>query len=530
MARFDILIQGGKIVDGTGSPWRRQDLAVHGGKIVDIGKGIPPSAADEVIHAPDLIVAPGFVDAHSHADITLLADQEMEYRIMQGITTEVVGQDGLSYAPVGEVNLQVWRRYLKGLNGEFSDDVAWTWRSTEELLQRYEGKASNAVHLVPHGAVRVEVMGWADRPARADELSRMQDLVIRSLEEGAAGLSTGLTYIPCSHASTDEMIALCTPVGKAGGILSIHLRSYGAQLLTAVEEAITIGRKTGAGIHISHLRMADPSTWGLAGRVLDLIDRARKEGVDVTFDIYPYTVGCAPAFCLLPPWAQHGGPDAILNRLRDSGTRARISEDMDAWSLDWSNYSLSNAPHPDFQLWEGRPVTEAAAAAETNPFQLLMDVLLKTELDSTIIAEGGSKEDNLVMLKHPAGMIGSDGVLVGGHPHPRGFGTYPRLLTAYVRDNPVLRLEEAVRKMTAAPAGRHQLLHRGTLTVGSAADVVVFSLEELADHSTFQDPRQLPQGMESVLINGRVVVREGKYLGSTSGRALRPLSPERRKV
>lgn len=530
MAKVDFLIQGGKLVDGTGSPWRYGDLAVKDGQIVSIGGDTRKLSAKKTIDARGKYVCPGFVDAHSHADLSLLADEWMEYRIMQGITTEVMGQDGLSYAPVSPDHRQEWRRYLKGLNGEFMDQISWDWTSTAELLEQYDGKASNAVHLIPHGAVRVEVMGWENRPATGDELLQMQDLVRQSLQEGAAGISTGLTYIPCSHATTEEMIKLCQPVGEAGGILSIHLRSYAGQLLEAMEEAVTMGRESGAGIHVSHLRMADVSTWHLANDVLDIIERARGEGIDMTYDIYPYTVGCAPLFCLIPAWAQAEGPDAILSRLEDSKTRAEIRAELNTWALDWSNYSLSNAPHPVFQEWEGRPLTETAAALEMDVFELIMDVLLETQLDSTIIAAGGDETANQIMLGHSAGMIGSDGVLVGEHPHPRGYGTYPKLFTEYVRDNPVLRLEEAIHKMTAMPAGRHNLSNRGLLFEGAAADVVVFSLEEMEDRATYPNARQLAKGVDSVLINGVQVVTDGKYLGSTAGRALRPLNQKIRKM
>ena len=522
MSVVDFLIRGGRVIDGTGSPWRRADLAVAEGEIKAIGVNLSDRNARQVIDARGMYVTPGFVDAHSHVDLTLLADRWMEHRIMQGITTEVVGQDGLSYAPASPEHLAQWRRYLRGLNGDFPDRVSWSWGSTAELLEEYQGRVSNAVHLIPHGAVRVEVMGWENRPARPDELRQMSDLVRRSLDEGAAGLSTGLTYIPNAHATTEEMIALCRPVGEVGGLLSIHLRSYAGKLLEAIEEAVTMGRESGAAIQLSHLRMADRSTWGMADEVLALIDRAREEGVDVTYDIYPYTLGCAPLFALLPPWAQAGGPDAILERLDDPGKRTQIRVDWQAWDLDWSIYRLSNAPHPPYQSREGQSLTAIARDLEEDVLGMILDLLLETGLNATIVAGGGSEEDNLKMLTHPAGMIGSDGVMVGGRPHPRGYGTYPRLLTAYVRDNPVLRLEEAVHKMTALPARRHNLNRRGVLSVGAAADVVVFSLDEMEDRSSLQNGRRLPKGVDTVLVNGQPAALHGEYLGGGHGRPLRP--------
>ncbi len=523
MGKYQFLITGGKLVDGSGSPWRYADIAIANGKIAAIGKQLDVSKADNHLDASDKIVCPGFVDPHSHADITLLANERMEYRIMQGITTEVVGQDGLSYAPVSPKHLQEWRKYLTGLNGDYADRVSWDWASTSELMDRYEGKSSNVVHLIPHGAVRVEVMGWQDRPATSSELKEMQKSVEKSLLGGAAGISTGLTYIPCSHATTQEMIALCEPVGEAGGLLSIHLRSYAHDLLEAIDEAVEIGRQSGAAIQLSHLRMADRSTWGLSSQVLALIDRARADGVDVTYDIYPYTAGCAPLFCLIPAWAQAGGPDVVLDRLNDSRTREKITRELREWQLDWSDYSLGNMPETDLGCWEGYSLTDGAKSLGVEVFDFVLDVLSQTELDATIIAASGNEADNLVMLGHPAGMIGSDGVMVGGKPHPRGYGTYPRLLSKYVRDDKFLRLEEAIHKMSGMPAARHNLLDRGTLAVGRAADVVVFSLENVVDHSTYENALVLPDGIEVVLINGQAAVWNSEYQGSTFGRVLRPL-------
>ncbi len=524
MPDFDYLITSGKLVDGMGTPWRYADVAVSGGTIAAIGKNLDPTGAHRVIDATGKFVCPGFIDTHSHVDITVLADERMEYRLLQGITTEVVGQDGLSYAPVSPEHLQEWRKYLTGLNGDYGDRVAWDWTSTAELIEQYQGRVSNVVHLVPHGAVRVEVMGWEPRPAAADELRGMQKLVEKSIAEGAAGISTGLTYIPCSHATTEEMIALCTPVGEAGGILSIHLRSYAGEMLDAVEEAIEIGRRSGAGIQLSHMRMADRTTWGMADQVLERIDRARDDGVDVTYDIYPYTFGCAPLFCLIPAWAQTGGPDAVIERLQDPVQREKITRDLSTWQIDWSNYTLSNLPETDLGEWEGHSLPAAADASGANVFNFMMDVLHQTELDATIVADGGSEADNLKMLIHPAGMIGSDGVMIGGRPHPRGYGTYPRLLGKYVRDDRHLRLEETIHKMTAIPAARHSLTGRGTLAVGSAADIVVFSLEEIKDNATFENALQLPEGVDSVFINGKAAVLEGKYLGGSYGQALKPFA------
>jgi N-acyl-D-amino-acid deacylase len=518
---FDWVITGGKMVDGSGAAWRYADLGISGGKITAIGH-LEGASACQTIDARGKIVCPGFIDTHSHCDLTLMAGHWVEERLRQGITTEVVGQDGLSYSPASGPHLDEWRRYLVGLNGNFPE-ITWDWQTAGQLLEHYKNKAANVVYLSPHGALRTEVMGWADRPATTSELHQMQDLVRRELDEGAAGISTGLTYIPCNHATTEEMIALCQPVGKAGGILSIHLRSYAGKLHEAIDEAVEIGRQTGAAIQISHLRVADPSLWGTAHAILERLQRARASGVDVTFDIYPYTVGCAPLFCLLPAWAQAGGPDAILQRLQDTQTRAMIATDMTNLNLDWSLYTLSNACIPGGKNWEGFTLTHAAQTLNHSVFDFMMDLLSQTGLDATIVAAGGSEADNVEMFRSPFSMVCSDGVMVGGQPHPRGYGAFPRVIAEYVRRRPVLRLEEAIHKMSGVSANRMNLTDRGALRVGAAADVVVFSLDEIADGANFREGRLPTRGIDWVMVNGEAAIANGIYTGMGAGQPQTPL-------
>lgn len=512
---FDWLITNGDLIDGTGAPARRADMAISGEVIAAIGD-LRDAQATRVIDATGYIVCPGFIDMHSHADLTLLANRWTEHRLRQGITTEVVGQDGLSYAPACATHLDEWRRYLVGLNGDFPE-IEWNWHSVGELLQRYHRRAANVVYLIPHGAVRVEVMGWDGRPARVDELRAMVDLVQQGMAEGAAGISTGLTYAPCAHATTEELVALCKPVARAGGIFAPHLRSYGAQLLAALDEAIEIGRRSGVAVHVAHLRVADPSNLGLSYQILEHIDRARREGVEVTFDCYPYTVGCAPLFALLPLWAQSGGPDAILARLRDQATTERVADEMNTWRVNWSWYTLSNAPKTALGDWDGALLTDAALATKMSIPMFIQRLLLETELNATIIARGGNVADNDRMFRHPAAMLCSDGVMVGGHPHPRGYGTFPHFIADYVREHRIVSLPEAIHKMTGLPAQRLRLQNRGILAEGAAADIVIFSLERIAAGATFENARALPRGIDWVFINGHAVVADGAFIGGNAG-------------
>ena len=518
---LDILIKGGKLIDGTGAPWRYADVGIAGGRIVAIGQLAALDARRQLEIEGDM-VCPGFIDSHSHADLTLIARKWVGLRLCQGITTEVVGQDGLSYAPASSARLQEWRRYLVGLNGDFSN-LDWDWGSVQELIEKYRESAANVVFLIPHGAVRVETMGWAPRAADKQELGTMQGLVRQGMAEGAAGLSTGLSYIPCYHATTEEMVVLCEPVADAGGILSIHVRSYVHEFLAAIDEAIEIGRRSGVAVHISHLRMCDPATWGSAEEVLEKLDQARSQGIDVTFDIYPYTVGSAPLFAILPPWVQFGGPDEILSRLENQAIRHRIVEEMHSWPVDWPAFRLSNAAASSLGDWVGHSLAEAATALGMEAPDLIPALLLATELDATIVADGGNEADNEIMFRHPAAMVCSDGIMIGGRPHPRGYGAFPRVLARYVRQKKVLSWEEAIQKMSGLPAARLGLQDRGILREGAAADIVVFSPDEISDRATHEDGRLPPTGIRWVMVNGNVVIEKGRYNGGAYGKALTPL-------
>lgn len=524
---LDLLIRGGTLIDGTGAPGRRADVGAVADRLVAVGQ-LEGREADRVIDATGCVVCPGFIDTHSHADMALLDGRWMDYRLCQGITTEVIGQDGLGYAPASPAHLAEWRQYLAALNGDLPA-VRWDWGSVGQLLRNYRSAPANTVFLVPHGAVRVEVMGWEARPASAAELKAMKGLVAASLREGAAGLSTGLSYVPCAHATTDEMVALCEPVAAAGGVLAIHMRSYITDLMGALEETIEIGRRSGVAVQISHLRMCDPLTWGYAERVIEVLDQARADGVDVTYDIYPYTAGCAPLFAMLPLWAQAGGPGAILDRLEDPHQRQRIADEMEAWPTDWPAFMLSNVPPNELGDFAGSSVAQAAEACQLPVPEFILELMAATQLETAIVADGGNQADNDLMLAHPAAMICSDGVLPGQYPHPRGYGAFPRVLAQVVRERGLLSWEEAIHKMTGASAARHNLWDRGEIKTGKAADLVVLRPDEVADQAVWPEGRRFPVGIPWVVVNGHIVVEEARHVGGHSnhaggyGRLLSPL-------
>ncbi|MBN1316037.1 MAG: amidohydrolase family protein, partial [Anaerolineales bacterium] len=387
-------------------------------------------------------------------------------------------------------------------------------------LERYQKRAANVAYMIPHGAVRVEIMGWAARAATGPELIAMQDLVNQGMAQGAAGISTGLSYIPCSHAATGEMIALCEPVAEAGGILSVHMRSYIGELMPAIDEVIEIGRRSGVAVQISHLRMCDPAVWGQSEAVLEKLDNAREKGVDVTYDIYPYTIGSAPLFAMLPAWAQAGGPDEILSRLKESDSRNKIIQDMETWPTDWPLFFLSNARVTELGDFAGLSLPEAAKSVGVNTLEFILTLLVETELDATIVSDGGNEADNDVMFGHPAAMVCSDGLMIGQKPHPRGFGAFPRVLDRYVRQKGIQSWEQAVQKMTGLPAARLGLTNRGTIQRDNWADIVVFSPDTVADYATVHDGRKPPTGIHWVLVNGHVVVDNCQFVGGHYGQVV----------
>jgi N-acyl-D-amino-acid deacylase len=512
---FDLLIHNGRIMDGTGNPWYRADVGIRGERIAAIGS-LGGSEALQAIDAHGQIVCPGFVDPHSHSDLYLLAHPRHEPKMLQGVTTEVLGQDGISYAPVSDAGLTHWRDYWMAVDGR--PDLEWGWRSVADFLARFDRAVSpNVAYLVPHGTVRHEVMGLADRPLTDVELRRMEELIAQGMEEGAMGLSTGLTYLPAFYSTTEELVACCQVVARYGGVYVTHLRDYGDHISGAVEEALTIGRRTGVPVHISHFN-------GRAEECLPLIDRARSEGLDVTFENYPYLAGCTLLSHFLPRWAQAGGIPGTVTRLRDTAARKRIQEEMaGTHEGQWQNYTICAVGTEGNQCYEGLTLSKAAEATGGEVVDFICDLIIHERLAVTVVQHHANRTEGDLrsMMKHRAHMVCTDAILLGSYPHPRGYGTYPRYLGHYVRDEGVLTLEECVRKMTSLPARRFGLGDRGVLCEGLCADVVIFDPDNVRDIATFDDPCRYPVGIETVIVNGEVVVHDGQHTGATPGRALR---------
>ena len=518
---YDLLIRDGLIVDGTGNPWFRGDIAIEGDSIGALGR--VKGAARRVIDAEGLIVTPGFIDAHSHSDLMLISEPTALPKLMQGITTEIIGQDGLGEAPIRDDILDEWRRYLSGLNGD--PDIEWSWRSFDEYLLRLEKAepAVNVASLVGHGNLRMMAMGMEARPPSRDEMEGMKRLLGEALNSGALGVSTGLIYPPCTYASTEELIELGRVVARYGGIFVAHIRDEGHRLLDALREMIEVGRRSGAPIHISHLKASGRRNWGKISEALRLLRAARSVGVDITFDQYPYTAGSTFLSSILPAWAHEGGASKMMERLRDPETRLRIIEDMKLKSRirEWSwEELLITSMGPGDKGLEGKNLWEIAEERGEDPHEVVLDLILEGENAVTMAVFTMSEEDVKNAMKSPLGMFCTDGILLG-KPHPRAYGSFPRVLGRYVRELGVITLEEAVRKMTSAPARRLGLWDRGILRPGFKADMVILDPERIIDKATYDDPKRYSEGIEYVIVNGVLAVEDGEPTGARAGRVLR---------
>jgi N-acyl-D-amino-acid deacylase len=524
-----LLFRGVDIVDGTGSPRFRGDVSVAGGRIAEIAGPGTIAGGERVIGGESLVLAPGFIDMHAHSDLHLLTDPGHFPKVSQGVTTEVIGQDGLSYAPVDEAALAMLRRQIAGWNGNPAD-LDFSWRTVGEYLDRLDaGITPNAAYLVPQGTLRLLVVGPDKRPATAAEIDRMAELLAQGLAQGAVGMSSGLTYTPGMYAGTSELAALCRVVADAGGFYAPHHRSYGAGALEAYAEMIGLARDTGCAVHLTHATMNFAENRGRAPELLAMIDAALAEGCDITLDTYPYLPGSTTLSALLPSWASSGGPDAVLARLDDPGERERIVADVTVngsdgchgVTVDWETIQIGGVAHVELDRYTGRTIAEISAAEGIAPVEVFFDLLRRDELATTILQHVGHEENVRAIMRHPRHMGGSDALLVGERPHPRAWGTFPRYLGRYVRELGVLGLEECVHHLTGSPAGRLRLRERGLIRPGYAADLVLFDPGTIRDTATFDDPKQQARGIEHVIVNGEFAIDGGKPTGALAGRALR---------
>jgi len=528
----DTIIKNALVFDGTASRPFEADLALKGPTISEVGR-IDHTRAATVIDAGGCAVAPGFIDMHSHADFSLPVQPTADSLLHQGITSAVVGQCGLSPAPL----LEETRHEVVGALGGFFSGVArslpWgEWSSFEGYLDFLArgGVSLNVLPLVGQGVIRASVMGYAAGRADKDQLGKMKAELSKALDQGAIGLSTGLIYPPGSFTPTDELIELTRIVGRRGGFYFSHIRGESDTLLEAVAEAICIGRETGSPVQISHFKAARRSNWDKSAQALELIRQAQSQGLDITADLYPYRAGSTSLKTLLPEWAHVGGPAETLRRLSEPAQRSRMTADMQAGGyargIDFKDVLITSSPRRT--AYEGRSVSDLAAGDGRDPYEWLFNALAETELDMSMAVFGMSEANRMQEIQDPSMMIGTDGVglaasgpMARGVPHPRNYGAFPRVLGRFVRDLKVIKLEEAVYKMSGLPARKLRLVDRGLIKAGLAADLVVFDPATVADMATYDQPHQYAKGIIHVLVNGRFVVRDAAHTGDQPGKILR---------
>lgn len=524
---FDFVVKNGVVVDGAGNPWFKADVGIKDGQIIDVGE-LSSSKSDEDVDARGCVVAPGFIDMHAHSDFSLLINPRAESKIRQGVTTEVIGNCGLSAAPLTKFLRKQIRETLPVIE---EAKLKLNWSSMSEYLKRLEKKgiALNAVPLVGNGNIRACVMEYDSRRASKSELEEMKQILAKSIEEGAVGMSSGLIYPPSCYASTSELIELCKVVANQGGIYTSHIRGEGDTLINSVKEAIEIGKKSGAPVEISHHKASGKSNWGKVIRTLKMIDEARSTGVDVTCDLYPYVAGSTGLDAFLPVHSWAGGVEKLVQKLKNPEIRMQLRHEMEKSTLfkpdSWDTIMIAYCK--GHREYEGKTIAQITKQKKTDPFDLVCDLLIEEKASVQIVIFSMREKDMHAVLKYPASMIGSDssstapyGVLAKGKPHPRTYGTFPRVLGEYVRKAKLLTLEEAIRKMTSFPAQKLRLNDRGLIEKGITADITVFDPDKIADKATYDKPHQYPEGIKYVIVNGKLVIDDGKHTGQLPGRAL----------
>lgn len=514
-----LVLRGGTVIDGTGAEPRRVDVVVDGGRIARVGAD---GADGRVLDVSGMVVAPGFIDIHSHSDEAMFVNSALESALHQGVTTVVCGNCGGASAPVVGLAAMELERELARY------DLERTWTSFGEYAAAVErsGAAINVCSFVGHGTLRMCVMGAEARAPKAGELAAMKALLASALSEGAIGLSTGLIYPPSAYGTTDEITELATVVHVHGGLYASHIRNESERLLDAVREGIEIGRRSGVRVELSHHKASGKQNWGKVRESTALIERAQREGVDVTADQYPYTASSTGLAVTIPNWAHEGGPLAMVERLRDPAVRARIRDEKVETGRNWPAIVIARAAkHPD---WSGKSVADLASAAGTDPLDWTCDALIEHDGAIDIVHHGMDEADVRYVMAKPYVAIGSDsranapyGALSFGKPHPRSYGTFPRVLGRYARDEKLIPLVEAVRKMTSLPASRLGFRDRGVIREGAAADLVAFDPARIADRATYDDPHRYPDGLPLVIVNGEIALEGGETTTARAGRFLR---------
>lgn len=532
--KYEIIIKNGFIVDGSGNPWYKADIGISDGKIITIERYINEKDGDRIINAKNLIVSPGFIDTHNHSDKNILARPFCKSNIMQGITTIVTGNCGNTMAPIDQ-------KYLSDLQGYIVSslienyDYGWDWNSFGDYFRKVEKKpiSVNLAPLVGHGTIRVAVKGYSQEPATKNEMKKMKFLLRQSLQEGAFGMSTGLVYPPGCYSDTAELVELCDELRSFGRVYASHLRNEGRDLVESVQEAIEIGEKNNITVQISHHKAKGKSNWGKVRHTLRMMEEERSKGLEIGCDVYPYLAGATSITTILPGWVLAGGMLKMLERLKSDEQRKRIKRDYIEDNIPDGNELKDTGLEGIFiasskdQRYEGMSIYEIIKRKKRlhESVDAMLDLILELEGNASIHKFMMDKEDMRYVLAHPLSAIASDssGVDISpkGKPHPRAYGTFPRVLGKYVREEKIIRLEEAIRKMTHYPASIMRIRDRGLLQQGYWADIVIFDPDKIIDRATYQNPHQYPLGIDFVMVNGKIAVEEGSIAQEGYGKILR---------
>jgi len=534
-SNFDLIIKDGTLIDGTGRPSYTADIGISRGEIVKIGD--IKEDAENVINAKELTVSPGFIDMHTHADLAISVFPNAECYIMQGVTTSLVGNCGISMAPINPNNVNLLKSYISPLPENFN--YKWDWKTSAEYFEkiRKNKTAINLAYLVGQGTLRIAVRGFEIAKSSKIEIEKMKDILKKELEEGAFGLSTGLVYSPGSYTKTEELLDITSILTQYGALYSTHMRSESNQLLESVDEAIKIAEKNKISVEISHLKAIGENNWGKVKQSLRMLENARNRGVNINCDVYPYTSAMSTAISLLPPWTLEGGVNKMLERLTNPEERIKIKKDITTGKITGENWikeigwkSIIVAECPLDRNAEGKSL-EAILKIKGHscqPFEAFFDWLLNIKAEATMIFVCMCEEDVKQVISYPNSIIVSDSWVIapngGGKPHPRGYGTFPRVIRKYVLEEKILTLEEAVKKMTSLPAKKIGLKNRGILKEGYWADITIFDKNKIKDEATYNNPHQYPKGIHYVIVNGKLVVNNGKITKIKPGKILKRFS------
>jgi len=527
---FDIVIKDGEIIDGTGSVGFNGDIGIKDGKIAFIGK-LKEFEARLVINADGLKVSPGFIDIHSHTDADLLLNPNAESKVRQGVTTEITGQDGFSWGPLGGPEFEEKK---KQFNDNYGEELKWF--TIKDFLDDLSGRkfSVNIATMVGLGTIREFVIGLEDRVANSDEIQKMQDEVLKAIEQGAIGLSSGLEYIPDSFASTKELIEVCRVVPEQYRLYASHIRNEDNYVLEAIDEAIEIARKSNSRLQISHLKVSGKTNWWKVDEVLRKIDEAIKNGLDIHADRYPYIAYHTMLSSLLPLWVREGGTRRLLERLKSREriyeVRQFVEKEVSNLEGEWNGVLISSVGNEKFRAYQGKTIKQLSEEIGMDGFETTVKIIIETENQVMMMGFGMEETSTEKIIAHPNVMISSDAGIHAPYPpmnrkiaHPRAYGTFPRAISKYVRERKICSLEEMIRKMTSMPAEKIGLKDRGKIVEGYFADIVIFDYDKIQDKATFTEPHQYPDGIPYVIINGQVVVSNYEHTGIMSGKVIKSI-------